>query len=89
MSNLRCLHDVSADIIVITGDLVDASVEQMLPAVQPIKNMKSKLGTYFVTGDPLDPLSCYITSVQFVTHSLCCLLQEIMSTFLDMWMIGS
>lgn len=42
---------LQADIIVITGDLIDASYESLQYAIQPLAKLKSKLGVYFVTGD--------------------------------------
>lgn len=39
------------DMIVITGDLVDGSVEQLGKFVEPLKKLKAKDGVYFVTGN--------------------------------------
>ena len=44
-------NHLQADIIVITGDLIDASYESLQYTVQPLASLKSKLGVYFVTGD--------------------------------------
>lgn len=38
------------DIIVITGDLVDSSVEKLKKVVLPLKKLRSKYGAFFVTG---------------------------------------
>ena len=38
------------DVVVITGDLVDSSVEVLYEAVQPLKLLQSKYGVFFVTG---------------------------------------
>jgi predicted MPP superfamily phosphohydrolase len=42
---------IQPDIIAITGDLVDGSVEQLRQQVAPLKNLKAKHGVYFVTGN--------------------------------------
>lgn len=39
------------DIIAITGDLVDGSVEQLRDLVAPIARLRAKYGVYFVTGN--------------------------------------
>ncbi|MBC7794420.1 MAG: metallophosphoesterase, partial [Clostridia bacterium] len=39
------------DIIVITGDLVDGSVESLHEDVAPIAQLKARLGVFFVTGN--------------------------------------
>jgi len=42
---------LDADLVVITGDLVDGSVESLRHHVAPLATLKSKLGVYFVTGN--------------------------------------
>jgi len=39
------------DIIVITGDLVDGSVEDLRDDIAPLKALKARYGVYFVTGN--------------------------------------
>ncbi len=39
------------DIIVITGDLVDTKLESAKPALDKLKNLKSKYGTFFIVGN--------------------------------------
>jgi predicted MPP superfamily phosphohydrolase len=39
------------DVVAITGDLVDGSVEQLREHVAPLQNLRSKHGVYFVTGN--------------------------------------
>ncbi|RLA06689.1 MAG: hypothetical protein DRQ51_08570 [Gammaproteobacteria bacterium] len=39
------------DLIVITGDLVDGRVEVLSDEIQPLKNLKSPYGTFFITGN--------------------------------------
>jgi predicted MPP superfamily phosphohydrolase len=45
------INELSPDIIAITGDLVDGSVLQLRDDVAPLKDLKSKFGTFFVTGN--------------------------------------
>jgi predicted MPP superfamily phosphohydrolase len=42
---------LNPDLIVITGDLVDGSVEKLADAVAPLADLKAKDGVYFVTGN--------------------------------------
>jgi uncharacterized protein len=42
---------LAADAIVITGDLVDGSVASLRDEVAPLKNLRAKYGTFFVTGN--------------------------------------
>lgn len=39
------------DVIAITGDLVDGSVEALREAAAPLANLKAKYGVYFITGN--------------------------------------
>jgi len=50
-SLVKRVNDLNPDIIAITGDLVDGSVLQLREDVAPLKDLKSKLGTFFVTGN--------------------------------------
>ncbi len=45
------VNTLNADIVALTGDLVDGSVEQLAYDVAPLKQIKSALGNYFVTGN--------------------------------------
>lgn len=45
------VNDLDADLVVITGDLVDGSVSELRNQVAPLKNLKSRCGVYFVTGN--------------------------------------
>jgi predicted MPP superfamily phosphohydrolase len=42
---------LGADVIVITGDLVDGSVDQLREHVAPLGDLRAPLGVYFVTGN--------------------------------------
>ncbi len=45
------VNALEPDIVVITGDLVDGSVENLKDEVAPLADINSRLGTYFVTGN--------------------------------------
>jgi uncharacterized protein len=45
------VNALDADVVVITGDLVDGSVRQLRDSVAPLAGLRSKYGTYFVTGN--------------------------------------
>ncbi|MCE3254659.1 MAG: putative integral rane protein [Rickettsiaceae bacterium] len=42
---------LNADIVAITGDLVDGSVSELGRHIAPLANLKSKYGVFFVTGN--------------------------------------
>ncbi|MFV0480589.1 MAG: metallophosphoesterase [Campylobacteraceae bacterium] len=42
---------LNADIIVITGDLVDLPVEQARKSLEPLKDLKAKYGVFYVSGN--------------------------------------
>jgi predicted MPP superfamily phosphohydrolase len=42
---------LAPDMVVITGDLVDGSVEQLGPLVAPLANLRARDGVFFVTGN--------------------------------------
>jgi predicted MPP superfamily phosphohydrolase len=45
------VNSLDADLVVITGDLVDGSVAKLRDHVAPLAQLKSKRGVYFVTGN--------------------------------------
>ncbi len=45
------INGLSPDVIVITGDLVDGSVDQLTEHVAPLAELKAKHGVFFVTGN--------------------------------------
>ena len=59
----RC-NALDADIVAITGDLIDGTVDQLRASVAPLARLKSKLGTFFVTGNH----EYYYDAVAWVAH---------------------
>jgi len=45
------VNRLGADVIVITGDLVDGSVHDLAPHTAPLAGLKARHGVYFVTGN--------------------------------------
>ncbi len=45
------VNALAPDVVAITGDLVDGSVEELRDAVAPIADLRAKRGVYFVTGN--------------------------------------
>ncbi|MFJ2988706.1 metallophosphoesterase [Collimonas sp. NPDC087041] len=45
------VNTLKPDLIAITGDLVDGSVEELAPHTAPLANLRSRHGSYFVTGN--------------------------------------
>ena len=45
------INALKADLVVITGDLVDGSVEQLAHATAPLGQLQARYGTFFVTGN--------------------------------------
>ncbi len=45
------INSMNPDIVVFTGDAADGSVENYGKEMEPLKNIKSKYGNYFVTGN--------------------------------------
>jgi predicted MPP superfamily phosphohydrolase len=50
-SVVRETNALAPDLIVITGDLVDGSVEQLHAHVAPLRDLKARDGVFFVTGN--------------------------------------
>ncbi len=45
------VNRLEPDIVVITGDLVDGNVEQLVDEIVPLSGLKAKQGSFFVTGN--------------------------------------
>uniref|UniRef100_UPI00398EFE3E transmembrane protein with metallophosphoesterase domain n=1 Tax=Pristiophorus japonicus TaxID=55135 RepID=UPI00398EFE3E len=48
---VKIVTDLNPDIIVIVGDLTDSQVVNLQTAIEPLRELTPKLGTYFVTGN--------------------------------------
>ncbi len=48
---VRKVNDLEPDIVAITGDLIDGSVDELGHSVAPLGEIRAGLGTYFVTGN--------------------------------------
>jgi hypothetical protein len=48
---VAAVNRLEADVIAITGDLVDGSVRELAAHVQPLAQLRAKYGAYFVTGN--------------------------------------
>jgi predicted MPP superfamily phosphohydrolase len=45
------VNGLNADIVAVTGDLVDGSVRDLAPHTAPLARLKGRYGSYFVTGN--------------------------------------
>ncbi|MER5806368.1 metallophosphoesterase [Streptomyces mirabilis] len=45
------INATQPDLIAVVGDLVDGTVENLTPAVEPLAQLRARHGTYFVTGN--------------------------------------
>ena len=50
-SIVGAVNRLDADMVAVTGDLVDGSVTELRPHVAPLAGLTSRHGTYFVTGN--------------------------------------
>ena len=48
---LEKISHLNPDLIAVTGDLVDGSVDYLSPEIEPLNDMIAPYGTYFVTGN--------------------------------------
>jgi predicted MPP superfamily phosphohydrolase len=45
------INDADADVVAVVGDLVDGSVAELRAAAAPLRELRSRHGSYFVTGN--------------------------------------
>lgn len=67
-SLVQRINALNADVVVITGDLIDTDIRFAKEAVDELKNIQSIYGTYFVTGNheffhKVDVLIAYLKSI--------------------------
>ena len=48
---VRMINETAPDLVAVVGDLVDGSVEELGSAAEPLRDLVSKEGTFFVTGN--------------------------------------
>lgn len=48
---VRAVNELDADLVAVTGDLVDGPVEELAGEVAPLAGLRSRHGTFFVTGN--------------------------------------
>jgi len=48
---VEIVNGLDADLVAIVGDMVDGSVEELGPAAAPLGSLRSRHGTFFVTGN--------------------------------------
>jgi predicted MPP superfamily phosphohydrolase len=48
---VEAVNGLDADVIAVTGDVVDGSVRQLAAHVAPLSRLRARHGTYFVTGN--------------------------------------
>ncbi|MGY4828922.1 metallophosphoesterase [Sphaerotilaceae bacterium SBD11-9] len=48
---VQAVNELKADMVAVTGDLVDGSVRELSPHVAPLASLNSRHGTFFVTGN--------------------------------------
>ena len=66
------INILNADVVVITGDLVDTKLEFAKAALDELKNIKSNFGTYFIVGNHeyfhgVKPIIDYVNSLGIKT----------------------
>ena len=48
---VRMINETEPDLVAVVGDLVDGTVEELGPAAEPLRDLVSREGTFFVTGN--------------------------------------
>ena len=48
---VRMINETEPDLVAVVGDLVDGTVEELGAAAEPLRDLESREGTFFVTGN--------------------------------------
>jgi uncharacterized protein len=48
---VRMINETQPDLVAVVGDLVDGTVEELGPAAEPLRDLVSREGSFFVTGN--------------------------------------
>ncbi len=69
---VKKVNILNPDVVVITGDLVDTKLEYAKPALDELKNINSKYGTYFIVGNHeyfhgVKPIIDYVNTLNIKT----------------------
>jgi predicted MPP superfamily phosphohydrolase len=48
---VRMINETEPDLVAVVGDLVDGTVEELGPVAEPLRDLVSREGTFFVTGN--------------------------------------
>eukprot|EP00698_Gefionella_okellyi_P005152 TRINITY_DN14727_c0_g1_i1.p1 TRINITY_DN14727_c0_g1~~TRINITY_DN14727_c0_g1_i1.p1 ORF type:complete len:441 (-),score=97.03 TRINITY_DN14727_c0_g1_i1:32-1354(-) len=48
---VEIVNSLDADIVAITGDLIDGTIDRYLDILEPLRNIKAKHGVFYVTGN--------------------------------------
>lgn len=64
---VRMINETSPDLVAIVGDLVDGTVDELGPAAEPLRDLHSREGTFFVTGNHeyfVDDTASWLTELE-------------------------
>ncbi|MCZ1007883.1 metallophosphoesterase [Streptomyces lydicus] len=61
---VEVINRTAPDLVAIVGDLVDGNVTDLAPAAEPLRDLRSRFGAYFVTGNH----EYYSGAAQWVDH---------------------
>ena len=49
--SVKRINALDVDLVVITGDLIDQDVTQIMPALEELRHLRSRYGSYFILGN--------------------------------------
>ncbi|KAA0095945.1 metallophosphoesterase [Mycolicibacterium sp. P1-18] len=64
---VRMINETSPDLVAIVGDLVDGTVDELGPAAEPLRDLHSREGAFFVTGNHeyfVDDTASWLTELE-------------------------